>query len=352
MKRLKKFFTFLVMIFCVSFLLMLMIFPSLFSAGVRKGLTLCAETMIPSMFPFFVLSSFMTRSGMIDLIGRKTDGIFKKIFALSGKSGSVFLLSLFSGFPVGAKTVSSLLDRKEISENEAQRLMLCSVNAGPAFTVSAVGAAMMSSKKAGIIIFFSLSVSSVIICFLSRFIIEKDLTFLPVCNKNSYENFSSSLINSVSDSTVSMLSVSGWIVLFSCICSVAESIEFFEKNSLLFRSVFEVSIGCEEAGGQGNIPLVTAVIGWSGLCVHCQVFSAVIKSKMKKRLFFISKILHSALSMVVCDLLLKVFPCSVSVFANSASAVESFYSSAPAAAGLLLMGAILISDLETSRKVC
>jgi len=341
-----------ILLICVISATLMIVFPSDFSQGVRAGLTLCAETMIPSMFPFFILSSFMTRSGMIDLIGRKTEKFFRKIFALSGKSGSVFLLSLFSGFPVGARTVSLLLERKEMSEKEAQRLMLCSVNAGPAFTVSAVGASMLASRKAGIIIFASLTLSSLIICFLSRFIIEKEERCPVSYRKEDRENLSSSLINAVSDATASMMSVSGWIVLFSCACFVAESIDVIEKNSLLFRAAFEVSIGCEKACQQGNIPLVTAVIGWSGLCVHCQVFSAVIKSNLKKRLFFISRIFHSALSMIICDLLLKAFPCSISVFANTASSIGKFYSSAPAVAGLLLMSAILISDLETNRKVC
>ena len=125
----------------------------------------------------------------------------------------------------------------------------------------------------------------------------------------------------------------------------------FAVSLLSFPLFLEVSIGCEYATKNFDLPIVAGVIGWSGFCVHCQVFHSVIKCNMKKILFFLCRALHGALSAVFCALLVKAFPCPVSVFANSSENVQQlFKSNAPATAGLLLMCAILIFDFEESRN--
>ena len=333
------------LIFFFSFVVILLLinFPDVVSSGISCGLSLCANTLIASMFPFFVLSSFLLRTGAVEYMGKFFDKFSRKVFKLSGNAFTIFFISIFSGFPVGAKLVSSMLDDKKISLSQSSRLMCCCINAGPAFVISAVGNSMLSNRKAGLIIFVSLSLSALLILYFSKYFVADDDEFLFSTPKR--ESLSSCFVRSVSDATESILAVCGFVIVFS-------SFSYALKDSARIITLFlEVSIGCEYATKNFDLPIVAGVIGWSGFCVHCQVFHSVIKCNMKKILFFLCRALHGALSAVFCALLVKAFPCPVSVFANSSENVQQlFKSNAPATAGLLLMCAILIFDFEESRN--
>lgn len=325
-------------------------YPQTVSAGVREGLHLCGEVMIPSMFPFLILSSFMLQSGIIDFFGRLLQPFFNKIFNVSGRGGGIFLISLLSGFPVGSNLISSALDRGIISQTEAKRLMMCCVNPGPAFVISAIGSSMLRSVRGGVIIFSSLTLSAVLMLFFSRLFFHR---YEIENDKISFENtpLSSAFVSSVTNSSYSMLFICAFITLFSCICKVIGLLPLPEKAVEYLKMMLEVSIGSNIAAGQGNIPLVCAVVGWGGVCVSMQVFSAVLKSEMKKTLFFLSRAINCALSFFICKILLYFFPCPLEVFSSCSEVISNhFSSSVPAAIGLVLMSAILLTDIEELRK--
>jgi len=341
-------------IFCISLCIiasgLLLVFPQNCADGVRRGLRLCAETMVPSLFPFLVLSSFILSSGITDFAGEKTDRIFRKIFRCSGICGCTIFFSLFAGFPVGCSMASELYSKNKITQSEARRIALSSVNAGPAFVIGAVGTMMLSSFRAGVILFVSLSLSSLIIAFLSRFILAENM---PVTKKSTRSvSISQSLVSSVYNASKSMFSICAWIILFSCLINIISYSGGNEKFILSLKAFFEVSTGCAELANKESPVVLAAILGWSGLCVHCQVFPYILRIGLKAKYFFCSRILHAMLSSVICHLLLKIFPCAVSVFSSGTETITKIFAvSAPAAAGLILMCAIFILDLDTSKKV-
>ena len=336
---------------CIFSVFSLLKFPLLSAEGIRKGLELCAGTMIPSLFPFLVISSFAVSGGITQLSNSYTEKIFKKALGLSPSAGTVVFFSLWSGFPVGCSMAESLLSQNKISSDEAKRIMLSSVNAGPAFVICAVGAMMLSSLKTGVLIYASLTSASLIIMFLSRFILPD----IKEKNKTVPEapDLSEALVTSVYNASKSMFSICGWILIFSCFLNIISEKCNNEAFSTFFNSMAEVSFGCKSFAKSGSPVILSAVIGWGGLCVHCQVLPYVKKSGLKLRYFFCGRILHSMLSSLICAGLIKIFPCDISVFSSGTSAVsQTFAVSAPAAAGLLIMCAIFILDLDTHKKIC
>lgn len=336
---------------CIFSVFLLLKFPSLSTEGIRKGLELCAGTMIPSLFPFLVISSFAVSSGLLELSGSKTEKFFRKTMGLSPAAGMIVFFSVWSGFPVGCSMASSLLSQNKISVDEAKRIMLSSVNAGPAFVICAVGTMMMSSLRAGIIIYASLTIASLIITFISRFI-------LPDCGEknktvSSPSDFSEALVTSVYNASKSMFTICGWILLFSCFLNIMSGKIENENISTIFNAIAEVSLGCKNFSKTASPVILSAVIGWGGLCVHCQVLPFVRKSGLKVRYFFCGRLLHSMLSALICAGLVKIFPCDISVFSSGTPAIsQTFAVSAPAAAGLLIMCAIFVLDLDTHKKMC
>ena len=101
----------------------ILIAPQAASQGVRDGLTLCGQVVIPSLFPFLALSSFLVQSGLAQRAGHLLEPITKLLFRLPGAAGSAILMSLIGGYPVGARMTVQLLDAALITQKQAQRML-------------------------------------------------------------------------------------------------------------------------------------------------------------------------------------------------------------------------------------
>ena len=130
--------------------------PEICSEGVRSGILLAAETVVPSLFPFMTVASFLLRSGLGEAAGKPFDKVCEKLFRLPGVLAPVIIMSQIGGFPIGAKMTYELLKKNAITENEAQRACLFCINAGPAFVIGTVGSEMLGSVKAGVLLYLSL----------------------------------------------------------------------------------------------------------------------------------------------------------------------------------------------------
>ena len=91
-----------------------------------------------------------------------------KLFYLPKEASFAFFTSLISGFPSGSKYVKDLLDKKLISEIDANYLIMFTHYSNPLFIVSTIGIFLLNNIKAGYIILFSHVLSNIIIAFLFR----------------------------------------------------------------------------------------------------------------------------------------------------------------------------------------
>ena len=113
--------------------------PSVASRGIKNGLLTVGGVLIPSLFPFMTLACFIENSGVSEIIGRVLSPVVRIVFHLPEDTAATILMSFIGGFPVGAKMTDSLYREGKITSVEASRMYLFCINAGPAFTVSAVG---------------------------------------------------------------------------------------------------------------------------------------------------------------------------------------------------------------------
>lgn len=108
-------------------------------SGMQAGIELCLRTLIPSLFPFFILSILMTDS----LVGQPVK-LLRPIGKLCGiREGAESLLAVgfLGGYPVGAQNVALACEQRKLSLQDAKRMMAFCSNAGPAFLFGIVGAA-------------------------------------------------------------------------------------------------------------------------------------------------------------------------------------------------------------------
>ncbi len=131
--------TILLCLIIIACALGILLFPNDVRNGASSGISYCLYTLVPSLFPFMVLSSFIIHSGISKFIGKLLQPVIQFLFYLPGSAGSVIIMSMIGGYPVGARGCMSLLEQGAITQKQAQRMLYFCVNAGPAFIISVVG---------------------------------------------------------------------------------------------------------------------------------------------------------------------------------------------------------------------
>ena len=99
--------------------LALMLYPQESMQAARDGLTLCGNVIIPSLFPFFVLSSLVVELGLAGYLGRMLEGVMRPLFNVSGVCASAFALGFVGGYPVGARTAIDLYQKGMCTRTES-----------------------------------------------------------------------------------------------------------------------------------------------------------------------------------------------------------------------------------------
>ena len=112
----------------------------------------CAYTIVPSLFVMCVLSTIITKSGAIERLAA--------VFKIDGRYFSAFILGNISGYPIGAKVLSSLVEDNRITKADAERAICFCFASGPAFCLGVVGGTVFKSKLLGVMLFLSIFLSN------------------------------------------------------------------------------------------------------------------------------------------------------------------------------------------------
>jgi hypothetical protein len=88
--------------------------------GAYAGLLLCARVIVPSLFPFFVLATLLTRLGFAEYIGVIASPVMSRLFNVSGEDAAAFVLGVSGGYPLGAATVAELYAACRVKKEEAR----------------------------------------------------------------------------------------------------------------------------------------------------------------------------------------------------------------------------------------
>lgn len=329
----------------------LFVFPDTFSQGIASGLSICGKILIPSLFPFLIAASLAGGCTLPPSAKRIFDPISRFLFGLPADCLPAIILGQLGGYLTGAKSAQTLCRNGIITQKQAERLLFFCINAGIGFSVNAVGNGMLNSREAGRVLLFSLCVSSLMLGIAGRLFIKDSSDFSKKQTPSALP-FSAAVVNSVSSGAQSMLTACGFVVAFSGIGTVAEKLVRSQTALLALNSLLEVTKGCVGLSSSASLPVIAAVCAFGGLCVHMQIFAVASEIRINLPRFYLFRLLHAALAYAICKTALHfhpvTLPASVSFYSNAA--VFSF--SAPAAISLLFLCALLILDLESSRKIC
>lgn len=286
---------------------------------IGQGLALCVHTVIPSLFPFMVLSELLVASGAGEALGRIFARPMRWFFGLSGAGASAVVLGSMCGFPVGAKTAVSLYDRNMISKAECEHLLTFSNNPSSAFLITAVGVSLFGNRRLGLVLYGVVLGASFIVGFLGRFFF-REREGVTISTRHSHPHFPSGLhpggvgmfTGAVSGAANGMLMVCAYVVFFSAMrgalsCMIRELGGMNEVLYALFCGLLELSSGVSQTAALRPLVLATvftaAVAGWSGLSVHCQIMTLCGGRGLSLKPYIIAKAVQGLLCAALMGLL-------------------------------------------------
>lgn len=272
-------------------------------AGARTGIDLCIQTLIPSLFPFFVLSALLTGS----MVGQPV-GFLRPIGRLCGipeGAESLLAVGFLGGYPVGAQNIGQAWHSGQLSRSDAQRMLGFCNNAGPSFLFGIISPMFSDVKFAwllwGIHILSALPVGMV--------------TAEKSSGQMSQQSRTITVTEALERSVKVMAMVCGWVVLFRIILQFLDRWILWllpDAAGVLISGFLELSNGCVQLRTIENegLRFVTAgvLLAFGGICVTMQTASAA--SGLSLHLYLPGKLLQTCFSFLMSVMIQVLFPLS------------------------------------------
>lgn len=260
--------------------------------AVRRGLTLCARSVIPALFPYFVVSGLFISLGFADGVGRRLEPLTRRLFGVSGAGASAFFLGLLGGYPVGGRTVGQLYRAGRLSKDEAERLLAFCNNAGPSFILGIVGVGCFGSLRTGIYLYLVHAFSAVLVGILFR---KK----APVSGQKfrysaAFEPIAA-FVRAVGEAAEGMVRLCGFVVFFLVILALITDLTGLNHPVLLGLAELTTGVTALE-GRPGDLVWAAALLGWGGLSVHGQTAAVLSDTDLGLGRYFLGKILQAIFS--------------------------------------------------------
>lgn len=326
---------------------LLTVFSGQASAYALDGLILCAGKVIPSLFPYMVVSSLLVYSGLAAKLGRLIPAA--RLFSLPREAGSSLLLGAVCGFPVGAKTAVDLYKNGCVSKTEAEVLISISNNTGPSFVVGIVGSLFWGSPAFGWALYcFQIFAAAAAGLLVNRFLFPFKSSALSGKTSCTSKPFSLLFSSAVSEAALSCLSICGFVVFFYVVIQFAT--EAFTAAaappllSALLGAVLEFTTGTAlgaDVGGWPGAFLCGFAVGWAGLSVFFQACSFALPAGLSLKRTVAVKALQGVITGALCALYVSFFPVSPGKLAVNAFSVKG------SSAALLFFSVLILLALFT-----
>lgn len=308
---------------CVSFMLMLLIFPAAVLEASRSALNLWLNNVLPSLLPFFVTASLLFKSGAAQRAGRFFAPLMKRL-NLPGSAAPVLLIGAVSGYPVGARLTGELQCDGSLTLGNGERLLIASNLAGPMFMMGTVASGMLHNSAVGVPLLVTHYAAALLCAILYGFLYRDPAKPSLHAKSKALQSFSfvEAFTDSVNEGMLAMLRIGGLLMLFSAMIAVLRSsgilrllsellATFFDMLGLsavftepLLTGALEMTLGCHSAAAlDASIAAKTAacafLLSFGGGSVLFQTLSF---AKVRLGRYALIKLLQGLLSSGLCYL--------------------------------------------------
>ena len=325
--------------------------------GVRDGLFLCYNSLIPALFPFLILTRLLLETGVCKILGFLLLPYCRLLRIRDTRVASALAIGLLGGFATAGCSIDLLFRRGRMTNRQAGILLCACAVEGPAFVIFAVGGSMLGSLRLGVLLWLSLVLSSLLsAALLSRFSANEPSDIPDAENSLPPSSCATLLVGAVSGAVDAMLRICGFVLLFSLLQGIFLSLALPEKISAFFLSLLEVTNGCRAAcalGGETALFFCILALGSLGLCGLAQL-RALLSPAISLSPFLFSRLLQLPLCAALFFLLRRFFAAGISSAALPQSEkllVFPFHMPREAALFLFLFLAVFCSELVSKRSL-
>lgn len=305
----------MLLFFSLFFLFLLLLYPDICLQGAKNGLILWFETVLPTLFPFMVLSLFMVRTGVSTRISKAFPSFLQRLLGISKAGTYPVLIGMLSGMPVGAKTVAALYEQGALSSSESEYLLCLCNNISPIFLVSFIGDYCLGLGAYRYIL--------LIILYISAFSSAKILTPLwkgaspcPIpasgnttssCQTSPRIPWSGALNAAIMEALQTLAFVGGYIILFSLLGNAALSFTS-DRITGIAALLLEITTGSSFLRTSAiyspaqKIILLGAFSSFGGLSGIAQTSSVITASGLSIIHYSIGKLVQALLAGILCCL--------------------------------------------------
>ena len=268
-------------------------------ASAKEALSLCARSVIPSLFPFMVVSSLLLALGFGELAAPWLAGLMEPLFRIPGAGSAALLLGLVGGYPIGAKTAADLCRNGLVSREEAERLLAFCNNSNPVFLISVLGTGVFGSVRAGVWLWLIHLLAALLTGLIFRGN-SKHTTKQSAARSSPFQtaDFIPAFVDAVRSSLSGILSVCAFVVFFYVLAQpmaalggrmgacLVGSLELFSLTPLLNPDAF-------------SFVLAAGAAGWGGASVLFQTLAVLEGSGLRLRNCLLGKAAQGLLSLLL-----------------------------------------------------
>lgn len=322
--------------------LCLVIFSKTNLVAAKNGLSLWANNVVPSLFPFFVITELLSSINIIHHIGRLFDKIMRPLFNVPGECAFAFIMGLISGYPTGGKIVANLREQGICTKDEGDRMLAFTNNSGPLFIISFVGISIFGDTKTGFLLLCTHILASITVGILlgklSTIKSKSNSKISTTSTHNSRQapitlsNLGGILGKSIQNAISTILLIGGFVVIFSVIISIFNQSHLLDSISKILKPILNI-IGfnlnfakpilagmIELTNGihmiaeisiksiSQNIILCAFLLGFGGISVLFQVFSLLSKTDLSMKKYVIGKLMQGIIAAFYTFLSLQLIP--------------------------------------------
>ncbi len=311
--------------------LALVLWPEQAINAMRDGLKLCGNVILPSLFPFFVLSSLVVELGMSRYLGKLLEPVMAPLFRVNGNCAAALALGFVGGYPVGARTAIQIYENGQCSRTEAERMLAFCNNSGPAFILGVVGAGVFGSGGLGLLLCFTHLLASLCVGVLFRFYKPQERPQLRRARGPQFQaaSFSTAFTGSVTGALQSTLNICAFILFFTVFLRILAYAGILETLGRILSALLtplgmdqtwaeQLLIGLVEVSSgvssltkgtlSGRLSMAAFMLGWAGVSVHCQVLAFLGDSGLSVRTYISGKLLHGGISAALTAMLFRLLP--------------------------------------------
>ena len=334
-------------VICVIYLILTNVAASITYA--KDAMNICFEMIIPTLFPFFICSGILIYSGFCEVLAKMFKGCMKPLFGINPAGSSAFILSIVSGYPLGAVTAGELYENNYLSKTEAERLLAFCNNSGPLFILGSVGAAVYANMKLGVMLYITHILAALTVGFIFRFYKKNDFVQPPTIMSSPKRSLGEIFNIALQSAIKNILTVCGAVIFFSIISRIV--IGIFPLSSTLdalFSGITEFATGTVKIASltapmAEKLVLTAFIVGFAGLSVHMQVIAVIAKYRLSLIPYFLGKFLHGILAALYMLIYLHFAPISEAVFCPSVSKAFAASSALESITAICVVIACIIS---------